>query len=378
MLQRLGEYADREMELPPPMYQEQAIRYVIDLDRGGKLRSMLDTADPSVPATRRGVRRLAPHVVRTSGVRAKLLVDKGSYAIGFVAPGAPGDRERREHDAFVDLVRACATETGELAVAAVVGFLDANRDAALSLPSDYEPEAQLTFRVDGRFPIDLPAVRDFWAARQAVGDRPELPCVVCGMVRPALSSHPVPIKPIPNGQTSGNFLISANAKAFESYGLTNSLIAPTCASCAEKYGNALNRLLGDQATRLWVGDAAYAFWTAEGTGFRPGRTLSDPEPEEVRELINAARTGRPGAMEVDPTAFYAVRLSASGARVVVRSWIDTTVGKRSGGSGAGSRCRSWRRGTGRRGSRWRSGGWRRPRNGRAARTRRGRKSRRRC
>jgi CRISPR-associated protein Csd1 len=55
--------------------------------------------------------------------------------------------------------------------------------------------------------------------------------------------------------------------------------------------------------------------------------LSAPEPEEVRELIAAAQTGRAAAADIDPAAFYALGLSASGSRVVVRSWIDTTVGE---------------------------------------------------
>ncbi len=326
LLQHLCTYADRQLPLPPPSYQEQPIRYVIDLTGDGRFLGMIDTSDPSAPKLRRGQRRLAPALVRTSGVRAKLLADKASYALGFVPPGESPKREGQEHEAFVALVAACAAATSDLAVSAVARFLEALGAASVPLPADFDPGGTITFRVDGVFPIDRPDVQAFWASLQASGDAPVMPCVVCGQERPVLAGHPVPIKPIPNGQTSGNFLISANAKAFESYGLERSLIAPTCAPCAEKYGTALNALLAGADSRLRIGGNVYVFWTAERTGFRPGSLLSDPDPAEVRELLDAARSGKEAATEIDDVAFYAVGLSASGARIAVRTWIDSTVG----------------------------------------------------
>ncbi len=325
-LQQLCAYADRQLSLPPPNYQEQSIRYVIDLANDGRFLGIIDTSDPSVPKLRRGQRRLAPALVRTSGVRAKLLADKASYALGFVPPGEAPKREGAEHAAFLELVCACATKTQDQTVDMVARFLEETGLGAIALPADFDPGATITFRVNGEFPIDRSAVQDYWVSLQATGDEPEMPCVVCGKTRPVLTGHPVTIKPIPNGQTSGNFLISANAKAFESYGLERSLIAPTCSPCAEKYANALNSLLAETDSRLRMGGSVYVFWTAEETGFRPASLLSDPDPGEVRELLDAARSGQQAATQIDDVGFYAAGLSGSGARIAVRTWIDTTVG----------------------------------------------------
>jgi CRISPR-associated protein Csd1 len=259
MLQELCVYADRQLALPPPNYQEQPIRYVIELSGEGQSLGIIDTSDAANPRLRRGQRRMAPALVRTSGVRAKLLADKASYALGFVPPGQPPKREAAEHQAFVDLVRACAVATGDATVATVLRFLEDAGPATVDLPSDFEPEATITFRVDGVFPVDRPLVQAFWAAQQGTGAEPEMSCVVCGQTRPVLAGHPVAIKPIPNGQTSGNFLVSANAKAFESYGLERSLIAPTCTSCAQKYAHALNALLAGEDSRLRLGGVVYVF-----------------------------------------------------------------------------------------------------------------------
>ncbi|MDP9469828.1 MAG: type I-C CRISPR-associated protein Cas8c/Csd1 [Chloroflexota bacterium] len=336
LLQRLREYAERQLHLPPPMYQEQPIRYLFDLDRNGRMHGPpIDTADPANKATKSGSRFLAPHVKRTVAVRAKLLADTSLYALGMETPDTKPDRVRHQHDAFQILVDDCARLTGEPSVSAVAAFLADLDLGSLPLPSDFDAAAHMTFRVEGVLPIELPSVREYWASVQGAADAGDegdgasgerLQCIVCGQMQPVLQRHPLKIKGIPGGQI-GKDLISANAGAFESYGLSNSLIAPTCQTCAEAYGNALNSLLVDPDTHVRVGGVAYAFWAVAKTGFRPGKMLSQPDPAEVRELIDAQRTARSGATRLDPTAFYAVSLGPSGARVVVRDWMDTTVGE---------------------------------------------------
>lgn len=336
LLQRLVAYADHVLDLPPAMYQEQPIRYVIDLDREGHMTGvLLDTADPSSRATRDGTRRLVPHRKKAGGTKPTLLVGTAEYVLGLPAKDDGEERARERHEAFVVLVESCGLATDEPTVQAVATFLSRLHAEAPPLPPDFAPGANLTFRVDTEFPIDLPAVRAFWAATRGAADEAghgtdtveRMPCVVCGRNRPVMARHPIKIKGIPGGQTSGTDVISANERAYESYGLKNSLIAPTCVSCAEKYGNALNALLAHEDTHLRVGAQVFVFWTVEETTFQPGRLLSTPEGDEVASLLRAAWTGRAAATDIDPTAFYALALSASGARVVVRKWIDTTVGE---------------------------------------------------
>lgn len=336
LLQRLVEYADRMWDLPPAMYQEQPIRYVIDLDSEGRVTGvLLDTADPSNRATRDGTRMLAPHRKKGGGTKPTLLMGTAEYVLGLPAKDDGEERARERHEAFVVLVEGCRLATGEPTVQAVASFLNRLQVEAPPLPDDFAPGANLTFRVGTEFPMGLPAVRAFWAATRgaAVEDGTpavtveRMPCVVCGRNRPVMARHPIKIKGIPEGQTSGTDLVSANERAYESYGLKNSLIAPTCANCAEKYGNALNALLADEDTHLRVGSQVFVFWTVEESTFRPGWLLSKPDAVEVASLLGAAWTGRAAALDIEPAAFYALSLSASGARVVVRNWIDTTVGE---------------------------------------------------
>lgn len=327
LLQRLVEYADRELQLPPPMYQEQPIRYLIDLDREGRWLGITDTSDPGNKATERGVRRLAPHVKRSSGVRPKLLADTGEYALGVIGAESKPERVEEQHAAFVELVRRAGTISEVPELEAVSRFFADLRRDALPLPSDFDAKAAVTFRVEGVLPIDLPAVQRSWAtlAGEKASDAPEMGCLICGEVRPALDRHPLKIKGVLAGQSAGTDLISANATAFESYGLKNSLIAPTCQQCAEKYANALNALLAGTETHVRAAGVEYVFWPAEPVGFSAARFLSNPTAADVRALYRAVQTGQTAATDLEAVRYFGLALGASGSRTAVLSWLDVSV-----------------------------------------------------
>jgi CRISPR-associated protein Csd1 len=333
LLQKLKEYAETRMTLPPLLYAEAPVRYIIDLDeQGGLLNPQpIDTADRSNRGTERGVRRLVPQVTRTSGISPLLLADKADYTLGFVSERSKPERVAESHRQYLEMLERCEASTGEPTVHAVRLFLGSEPLNQLDLPQDFDPGALITFRVDGIFPVDLPAIQAFWAAEKDPGADPDKPptvtqCLVCGQERAVLPSLQGNIKRVPGGQTSGTAIVSANAGAFLSYDLDSSLLAPICADCGEKFTKAANQLLVNTQTRLTLGNAAFTFWTREEVGFDFFGLMDNPTEEQVRELLASLRKGG-GMPGVDNTAFYATSLSASGGRAVVRDWIDTTVGE---------------------------------------------------
>ena len=335
-LQRLREYADGRMELPPVLYSETPIRYVIDLDLDGTPRTGIptDTADPSSPRGKRGVRRLAPQVARSVGIKPLLLADNGEYTLGLAREESKAERVAACHDAYRELVRRCAEATAAPEVVAVQRFLDGEPAARLKLPDDFDRGATITFRVhqgmDAVFPIDQPRVQSFWAADNDPGSKGArvLQCLVCGQERPVLERLQGKIKGIPGGQTSGTSIISANAEAFESYGLEASLIAPTCGDCAERFTKALNKLIDAEDSHIRLAGSVFVFWAREPVIFNFRASLTEPDPQQVEGLLSSLRSGKWGDNDtLDPTPFYAASLSASGGRAVVRDWIDTTVGE---------------------------------------------------
>ncbi len=328
LLQRLVEYS-RNLPHTPTLYSEAPIRYHIALDQNGRLLRMIDTADAKNPQTKNGQRRLAPRVKRTSGVKPLLLSDTAEYTLGVLGEGAKPARVGECHRSYLEQVERCASATHEPEVEAVQRFLSSDPLAQLSLPADFNAGANVTFRVGERYVVDIPAVQTFWADENSLDSDAESPaarmqCIVCGEQRQVLTSLQTSVKGVPGGQPSGTAIISANKEAFESYGLERSLVAPTCSACGESFTRAINSLLAERSHHINLGGAALIFWTREQHAFSLRDWLDDPQPDQVRALVEAARAGK-DMPKVDETAFYAAVLSGSGGRAVVRDWIDTTV-----------------------------------------------------
>jgi CRISPR-associated protein Csd1 len=343
LVEQLKVYAEERMKPQPTLYSEAPVRYLIDLDSKGHLliSAPIDTADPTNRRTRRGTPRLVPQIQRAASVKPLLLVDKADYVFGVARPSDSPltDVQRRKkeqrvaacNDAYLDLVDRCFRATGEPTVGAVLTFLRNDPLAHLNLADSVDLGALICFRVDGIFPTDLPSVQAFWATEHAPSEAPDsssptMQCATCGEQRPVLERLQAKIKGVPGGQTSGTALISANAPAFESYGLHSSLISPTCARCGEYFTLALNELLAKESNRLYLGGTVMVCWTRRDVGFDFFDAISEPSLEQVRALIDARFKPRSALPEVDETAFYSVNLSGSGGRTVVRDWIDTTVG----------------------------------------------------
>ena len=335
LLQKLAQYFERLEDQAPAMYVKTRIRSLIELDSEGRFHGLVATEGGMKGKKDRGKRFFAPHLGRSSAIQAKLLADNAEYVLGLARDREKQKRVDECHQAFVEEVRKCADFTGEPAVQAVLKFLDEWQPGSIPLSEEFDPSDVVTFRVDGVLPIELASVKKYWASYATPGGDAGLPsaktegelmqCLICGRLRPAVSRLPFKIKGVPGGQTSGMALISANSPAFESYGLEASLIAPTCQECGERFSKAANALIEGESTHIRIPPLVYIFWTREESDFNPARLLSTPEPDEVKALIGSAFTGAKSALRVDGAHFYATALSASGARVAVRDWIDTTV-----------------------------------------------------
>jgi len=320
ILLRLKEFWERQPDAMPTMYRRVRVRWVIDLDASGRFLDFVPLSGDQRRGTDRGRETLVPDLVVTSKPVPKLLVGNAEYVLGV----GEHPRTAERHGLFRDLVHRCAEATREPAVRAVANFLEEHDVSKKRLPPDAKGSDVYTFRVDGRFPVDLDSVRRFWADYTARPGRPVMQCLICGRVGPVEDRLPAKVKGVPGGQMSGTSVISANAKAFESYGLEASLIAPTCRDCGEKFTNAIGLMIDAEQHHVRVGPSIFLFWTRQPGGFSPVSFLSQPSPEDVAELLASYRTGeQPPPVEGDD--FYATVLTASGGRAVVRDWLETTV-----------------------------------------------------
>lgn len=327
-LMRLVEYAKSQPAIAPTLYAPTPIGWVIDLDSSGK---PLGVVNLHTNGTKRHPQSLIKHApalgnLRTSGIAPQLFCDNGGYVLGITPQGKKANRIQDQHKAFKELVKRCAeTVNNRPEVQAVEQFYE-RHFTQLTLPEDYDPANNITFRVDGQWVIDLPEVHEFWvehAKKEHELEGDVMQCLVCGAMKPTARRHLIPIKGIPGGQSSGTSLVSANEEAFESFGLEEGFVSPICLECSELAAKALNYLIEDPSTHLTLGGVVYCFWTRAPQAFNPVSFLSQPDPEDVKRLISSVRTGASAAVQAPD--FYAVALSANSARLVVRSYVELTV-----------------------------------------------------
>ncbi len=330
LYQRLMELADRlraKGKLEESLMLETPVKWELELDLQGKPQGITRLSGGGGPKKDRGLPMQVPSLggLRTSGVLPYLLADKAEYVLGVWQEDE--SRAKKRNDAFVKLVKECAQETQLPEVQAVVDFYTHYR-ADLSIPPDLKESDYIVISVAGKRLIDLPAVRQFWLKNapdvmDLVDSNRKVACLVCGRYEPPIRRHLIKLKGVPGGQTGGVSLSSANAPAFYSYALEEGFVSPICFECSEYANKALNYLLDENEHHLSVRNLVYAFWTLYETEFDFFSFLSQPRPETVEELFSSPITAK--QVKLQENEFYAVALSASGARAVVRSFIETTV-----------------------------------------------------
>ncbi|KQR37796.1 type I-C CRISPR-associated protein Cas8c/Csd1 [Deinococcus sp. Leaf326] len=328
----------------PFMYAMQPVRWVVNLKADGTVRDVQPRSSGKTKGKDLGLPMAAPELVRAA-TKAKLLMDNAEYVLGLARK--EGDKNTLgRHEAFRALVLAAAEATDEPSVRAVATFLDGYdletfRAEHLAAYPDFAPDTNVTFAVEGEYPLDLTRVRQFWAEQFTDDEALQAECLITGKFGPVMRIEPVKIKGILGGQMAGMNFISANAQAFESYGLRASNIAPVRLEVAEEYARGLNRLLADPNTSLKLGGVTYAFWTGEGAVPLVSKSLKEPptglskygaakkrekqaRTEEVRQSLWSLLTGQLPTLKAG-AAFYAAGFTPSGSRIAVRTHLSSTV-----------------------------------------------------
>lgn len=320
LLQRLIEHADR-LAPQPVNYTKKQVTWVAEIDREGR---WIGTGFVKLD---KGREYIVPYIERSGKTPPPILLfDKPEFALGVVIGNDKNDVDQQKatakHQSFTRLVEECASQTSSADVLAVLTAL--NLTDRPQVPKEMKSGDWILFRVQGQFPTDDRAVQRFWAARTARSTQSgDFMCVGCGQACTPEDRHRIPI-PLRGGHGKGTKLISANDPAYASYGLTESLIAPTCADCVRKYATSLCYLLDSESNHFVIGKMTYLFWAKSPSDINL-LLLQDPDPESVKRLLLSPVIGQTRS-ELDTADFYAVALSPNVSRVVVRDWMEATVG----------------------------------------------------
>jgi CRISPR-associated protein Csd1 len=359
MFRALIELAKRESLVSDPDYEFKAVAWIVPVSESGELLPFRPTRETLPPVGKKKPKevlksfRVPRQPGRTSGDLAFFLCDKSEYVFG-VMPNATGIAPRSPEKLsarfalFRNRIRACQDATKDEGVRALLAALDdvAAGRQRLEMPLDYAANDLFAFLYapDGDLLLhERPLVRQYWASQRAqeIGDgEAQFLCTVTGNVMGSPANFPK-VKRVPGGTSSGVALVSFNAPAFESYGLSSNENAPISRGAAEAAATALQRLLdpsfpdpkpGHEGRTLPTrhvrlsADTVVCFWADRPDEFidvfAPLLEVSDPQL--VGDMYRAVWRGRPVAIG-DTNRFYALTLSGAQGRMIVRNWFETSV-----------------------------------------------------
>ncbi len=361
ILQALNQLAEAEGLVSDPDFEIKPVAWRIVLKADGTLVQIASQRTNLNEGTNKkpkyvGKPEIVPRMpIRTSGDLAFFLVDKSEYVLGFDPAGKQKPEKLKNRvKLFREKVDACLEKAAEPALKGVGMFLDRLdqfQDAITAMFQNHQwaPNDLFAFQVGlTSEPVHLlPSVREYWKQLRAVGQpqaKTSSPlCLVTGEPVAEVGLFPL-LKKVPGGTSSGVSLISFNARAFESFGLTGNENAVISRGAAEKTSTALNRLL-DPAypdpndlqhalgrRNIKLGDTAVCFWSATTAEAVTSALdmLSDllegEKTDAVSNVYQAVWSGKPVPVD-DPSAFYVLILSGAQGRAIVRDWIESTLGQ---------------------------------------------------
>jgi CRISPR-associated protein Csd1 len=352
-----------------PTYEPKEVHYLIRIDRDGRFIGVSEPREEPIVDVRgrkkgkpRPPKRPIPRRSdRTTQDRAEFLVDKAEYVLG-LAPEQGDAAARAKASKRAEIRRALFLDSVELAarslpdnqgLRAVAAFLrsDATRRTPdLSIWIDQklkdDPKAldaallAFVYASDGGAQCvhDSADVRAYFARAIAATAAPTKGwCLVTGerdSILADLHAKPKGIPPV--SVTKGGVpLTSVNKPAFSSYGLDAFGCAPVSITANLRIDAALTRLLdpaypGPDGNPMPVRrveltrNTVLVFWSREDASLDFLANLDGADPEQVRALLQSPYKGRPSALE-DAAAFYALVLSGTQGRGIVRSFVESTV-----------------------------------------------------
>lgn len=319
ILERLTDFHARIAdEIIPSYHKRQDVRWILSITADGQFEGFVETDNLiDAPYMKRSGSKPPPY----------LLVDKPGYVVGL--PRSESEKHRKSaawrHDAYIELVEACAEAAPGPALEAYLTFLAEHVEEAHKAAAEREMKVGdlIAPRVDGHLLTASEEVRAFWidAQDRAAAEKSNLEaeCLICGEEQPIARTHPVELQLGPDRVG----LITGNADAFLSYGLEQSEIAPVCQPCARTYGEALRYLLTSEKHRLRLADVTWVFWTREPIDADPFGLLSRADETEVKNLLESVYGTHPA--EAEANDFYALALTSNISRLAVRSWLTATV-----------------------------------------------------
>lgn len=334
-----------DTEIPVPGFSAQKIHFALRVNREGKLLQVIDLRETDGKKQLPKMLTVPEPPKRTVGIKPNFMWDNTGYVLGV---GAVNEKETdteqkkkaarclKAFDTFRNRHHELGDGLDDDGMKAVLRFLDSwNPEDAGGLESWEEiAGTNMVFRLDEDkgFIHERPLVRARWTECCSNKSSEYLStCLISGKEKPIGRLHP-DIKGVRGAQAKGASLVSFNLDSFRSYGKEQNFNAPIGEDEAFAYTTALNYLLRSDSHKVQIGDATTVFWTEHESIIIEImgvvlETNSDSDIKDLRDFLDAVRTGkRPEHIDLDER-FYILGLSPNASRLSVRFWHVSTVGE---------------------------------------------------
>ncbi len=342
MLRQLVDYAAKEGLVTEPGFAPKAARWAICLSEDGRFLNVIEIGD--VESRRNPGREFtwAPdlnHSELVSGPadekRCHFLIESADVVALYVRD-EPEERVLLKHEYFLRLLREASEAMPELADAAEA-LEDEETLAQIREQLDEQGARytdKVTIRCGDAFPVEDDCWHDWWRDFRAAlnPDEDEDAALVRDLITGELvvpaATHPkVSGLASVGGQPAGSSLVSFDKDAFASYDLDQSANCAVSEATATAYCSALNHLLQHHSKALGGMKAVHWFKKRVADEDNPIiLTMGTDETRELNpqqqasELLDAIHTGR--RPNLGDNYFYAMTMSGSGGRVMVRDWME--------------------------------------------------------
>ena len=343
MLSLLVKYAEGHGLAAEPGFAAKTIRWGICCDRLGRFTGLIELGDLE-DRRNRGRKFTAspdfsqPELIARGETRCHFLAETAGV-VSLYARGDVDEKTKKKHAYFLKMLEEASSALPVMIP--YVELLGASREleamrSAMSARK-VKPNDSVTLVCEGDYVLERREWHDWWRAFRARGkglsdgeaapDPNQMRCLVSGKMRTPAGTHPA-IRGLSDvGGQPNTLLVSFDKEAFASYGLAQSANAAVGEVAAAAYRASLNDLIDRAGSR--IGSSKVVHWFKEAVKLEddPLSFLTDPpnvmEATALRraaELLESARSGQ--RAHLAENRYYALTLSGSGGRVMVRDWMD--------------------------------------------------------
>lgn len=341
MLQPIVEYGKRIGITAEPGFKAKDAKWAILFNRDCRY---LDVAELGDASLKRNPGKTFPNCpsfnfseMKAGGItKSHFLLDTLSV-ITLYRVTEEGEKALTKHEYFLTLLEEAAelipqllTIAGHLRDDDILSQINNRLEDMKARPTD-----KATIRIGTDFPVESDECINWWREKRQhfTKQREEdtesrMVCLATGNVECPTDIH-LKIEGLADvgGMPSGDALISFKQASFESYGLKKSLNAAVCEQSVNEYVSSLNHLIKNNSRKL--AGVKIVHWFQETVrpeddplSFIGGQEDSEAleAREKARKLLDSIRTGQ--REDLRGNRYYALSLSGSSGRVMVRDWME--------------------------------------------------------